>query len=158
MPRPTRSFEYEDSPGHWWFSSAPPDDRLTGIVVEYWEVEGQLAPFKERVLPNGCTEVMFNLGPPHQLITPDGASTWERSWFSGLHDRALVIESLQRFVGTLARLRESDEVDWPRLAVAAGYSDQAHLVRDFRRAAFVSPTEFLRTRTPDGTALLDEAG
>jgi AraC-like DNA-binding protein len=65
---------------------------------------------------------------------------------------------LQRFVWTLARLRESRSVEWPRLAAAAGYSDQAHLVRDFRRAAFASPTEFLRARTPDSTALLDEVG
>lgn len=285
MPGPTRSLEYEDSPGRWCFASAPPDDGLAGIVVEYWEVEGRLAPFKERVLPNGCTEVMFNLGPPHQMVTADGTSTWDRSWFSGLHDRSIVIESLQgthlvsarlhplgafhlfgagipdrtnavvdlegmlgeparalrdalmesagpaqrfehlerfllgrlssgsppspivarvarriedahgnlrvseihtelgvsrkqlwlrfgremgtspkayaqlqRFVWTLARLRESEEVDWPRLAVMAGYSDQAHLVRDFRRVAFASPTEFLRTRTPDSTALLDGTG
>jgi methylphosphotriester-DNA--protein-cysteine methyltransferase len=65
---------------------------------------------------------------------------------------------LQRFVWTLARLRESTSVEWPRLAAAAGYSDQSHLVRDFRRFASASPTEFLRTRTPDSTALLDEAG
>jgi methylphosphotriester-DNA--protein-cysteine methyltransferase len=65
---------------------------------------------------------------------------------------------LHRFVWTLARLRESTSVEWPRLAAAAGYSDQAHLVRDFRRAASASPTEFLRTRTPDSTALLDEVG
>jgi methylphosphotriester-DNA--protein-cysteine methyltransferase len=65
---------------------------------------------------------------------------------------------LQRFVWTLARLRESTSVDWPQLAAAAGYSDQAHLVRDFRRSAFASPTEFLRARTPDSTALLDEVG
>src|SRR3954454_2934554 len=65
---------------------------------------------------------------------------------------------LQRFIWTLARLRESTEVDWPRLALAAGYSDQSHLVRDFRRVAAASPTEFLRTRSPDSTALLDAPG
>ena len=285
MPGPLQTFEYESSPGRWRFSSAPPAPPLAGIVQEFWEVEGRLSPFRERVLPNGCTEVMVNLGPPHQLLTEAGTSVWERAWFSGLHQRAIAIESLEgthlvsarlhplgalrlfgadvpravnsvvdletllgpaavelrsgllsaastegrfallerflgrylaptgapstivcqaarlieeahgnlriatipaelgvsrkqlwlrfardvgmspkayaqlhRFVWTLARLRESTGVDWPGLAAAAGYSDQAHLVRDFRRAAFASPTEFLRTRTPDTTALLDEAG
>ena len=72
--------------------------------------------------------------------------------------RKQLYAQLQRFVWTLARLRESTSVEWPRLAVAAGYSDQSHLVRDFRRVAAASPTEFLRTRTPDSTALLDEVG
>jgi AraC-like DNA-binding protein len=285
MPGPVHTLEYEASPGQWRFSNAPPLPALAGIVQEYWEVQGRLSPFRERVLPNGYTEVMINLGPPHQLLTDAGTSTWERAWFSGLHERAIAIESLQgthlvsarlhplgalrlfgldvpravntvveletllgppakqlralllgaespaerfaqlesflveylspgqvpsaivceaarrieeahgnlriasihadlevsrkqlwlrfgrelglspkayaqlhRFVWTLARLRESTTVEWPRLAAAAGYSDQAHLVRDFRRAAFASPTEFLRTRTPDSTALLDETG
>jgi AraC-like DNA-binding protein len=285
MPGPIQTLEYEASPGHWRFSNAPPERSLAGIVQEYWEVEGRLSPFRERVLPNGYTEVMVNLGPPHQLLTHAGTSTWERAWFSGLRERAIAIESLQgthlvsarlhplgalrlfgadvpravntvvnletllgppgeqlrvlllgaesaaerfaqlerfllcylspsrvpssivceavrgieevhgnlritsmhsdlgvsrkqlwlrfgrelglspkayaqlhRFVWTLARLRESTSVDWPALAAAAGYSDQSHLVRDFRRAAFASPTEFLRTRTPDSTALLDETG
>ncbi len=285
MPGPVRTLEYESSPGRWRFSSASPDGALAGIVQEYWEVEGRLSPFRERILPNGSTELMVNLGPPHQMVTHSGTSVWERAWFSGLHDRAIVIESLhgthlvsarlhplgalrlfgpdvargantvtdlevllgppalelralllgaesteerfsyverfllsrlsagtapsaivceaarrieaahghlriaslhadlgssrkqlwlrfgrelgmspkayaqiQRFVWTLARLRESTSVDWPRLALAAGYSDQSHLVRDFRRVASASPTEFLRTRTPDSTALLDEVG
>ena len=285
MPGPVQTLEYEASPGRWRFSSAPPDRPLVGIVQEYWEVEGHLTPFRERVLPNGYTELMVNLGPPHQLVTHAGTSVWEHAWFSGLHERAILIESLdgthlvsarlhplgalrllgpaiaqlvnsvvdleallgppagelrtlllasdsaeqrfahlerflhqrvtpsvvpspmvceaarrieaahgnlriasipadlgvsrkqlwlrftrelglspkayarlQRFVWTLARLRESTSVDWPQLAADAGYSDQAHLVRDFRRAAFASPTEFLRARTPDSTALLDEVG
>jgi AraC-like DNA-binding protein len=286
MPGPIQTLDYQSSPGRWRFANAAPDGSLAGIVQEYWEVEGRLNPFRERVLPNGCTELMVNLGPPHQLITPTATSTWERAWYSGLHQRAIVIESLQgthlvaarlhplgavrlfgadvagtvntvidletmlgppagelrarlleadgpgqrfallerflqprlgaaaglptplvtaaagaieaahghlrvasihadlgvsrkqlwlrfarelglspkayaqlqRFVWTLARLRESTTVDWPRLAATAGYSDQAHLVRDFRRVASASPTEFLRTRTPDSTALLDEAG
>lgn len=285
MPGPVHTLEYEASPGQWRFSNAPPEPALAGIVQEYWEVEGRLSPFRERVLPNGYTEIMVNLGPPHQLLTDAGTSVWEHAWFSGLHERAISIESLQgthlvsarlhplgafrlfgpdipkavntvvhletllgppaaelratllaadsteerfvhlerfligyispsrvpsaivseaarrieeahgnlriasiygelgvsrkllwlrfgrelglspksyaqlhRFVWTLARLRESTSVEWPRLAAAAGYSDQAHLVIDFRRAAFASPTEFLRTRTPDTTALLDEVG
>ena len=285
MPGPVHTLEYESSPGRWRFSSATPDGRLSGIVQEFWEVEGRLSPFRERVLPNGCTELMVNLGPPHQVVTHTGTTVWERAWYSGLHERAIVIESLQgthlvsarlhplgalrlfglsiagtvnavtdlemllgpparelrtlllgaesaeqrfahlerfldarlwrgvvpstivcaaarlieeahgnlriaslhaelgvsrkqlclrfarelgmspkayarlqRFVWTLARLRESTSVEWPRLAVTAGYSDQSHLVRDFRRVASASPTEFLRTRTPDSTALLDEVG
>ena len=285
MPGPIHTLEYESSPGRWRFSSATPDGKLSGIVQEYWEVEGRLSPFRERILPNGSTEVMVNLGPPHTMVTHVGTSVWERAWFSGLHDRAIVIESLhgthlvsarlhplgalrlfgpdaarsvnavtdlerllgpparelrtlllgaesteerfarlerflvprlslgtvpstvvfeaarlieqahgnlriaslhaglgvsrkrlwlrfarelgmspkayaqiQRFVWTLARLRESTSVEWPRLAVAAGDSDQSHLVRDFRRVASASPTEFLRIRTPDSTALLDEVG
>lgn len=285
MPGPVQTLDYESSPGRWRFSRASPDGSLAGSVQEYWEVEGRLAPFRERILPNGATELMVNLGPPHRMVTHAGTSLWERAWFSGLHDHAIVIESLdgthlvsarlhplgawrlfgpdaagrvntvtdletllgppaaelrdrlllagtaeerfahlerflaarlspgavpsalvveaarriedahgnlriatlhadlgvsrkhlwlhfvrelglspkayaglQRFVWTLARLRESASVEWPRLAAAAGYSDQSHLVRDFRRVAQASPTEFLRTRTPDNTALLDEVG
>jgi AraC-like DNA-binding protein len=285
VPGPVHTLEYESSPGRWRFSSATPDGTLSGIVQEFWEVEGRLSPFRERVLPNGCTELMVNLGPQHQVVTHTGTTVWEHAWYSGLHERAIVIESLkgthlvsarlhplgalrlfglsiagtvnavtdlemllgpparelrtlllgaesaeerfghlerfldarlsrgvvpstivcaaarlieeahgnlriaslhselgvsrkqlwlrfarelgmspkayarlQRFVWTLARLRESTSVEWPRLAVAAGYSDQSHLVRDFRRVASASPTDFLRTRTPDSTALLDEVG
>jgi AraC-like DNA-binding protein len=285
MPGPIQTLDYESSPGRWRFSSAAPHEVLAGIVLQYWEVEGRLSPFRERILPNGCTELMVNLGPPHQMMTHAGTSVWERAWFSGLHERAIVIESLQgthlvsarlhplgalrlfgpdvpkivnavidlecllgaparelralllaadstemrfeslerlllqrlslsavpspivgqaarliearhghlritsvhldlgvsrkqlwlrfardlgmsakayaqlqRFVWTLARLRESTSVDWPRLAAEAGYSDQAHLARDFRRVASASPTEFLRVRSPDTTALLDEVG
>jgi AraC-like DNA-binding protein len=285
MPGPVHTIEYDAAPGHWHFSSAPPSGDLTRLVQEYWEVEGQLTPFRERVLPNACTEIMINLGPPHRMFASGGSSVWERSWFSGLHARSIAIESLsgthlvsarlhplgaltlmgpavprmvntvvdlevligpaagelrdallgvaraeerffilerflcarmsrntgpsevvlasarlieaahgnlrisslhsslgvsrkhlwhrfarqlgmspkayanlQRFVWTLGRLRECTEVDWTQLAIAAGYSDQSHLVRDFQRVASASPTEFLRTRSPDTTALLDSAG
>jgi AraC-like DNA-binding protein len=61
---------------------------------------------------------------------------------------------IQRFVWTLRRLQVTDAADWSKLAIEAGYSDQSHLVRDFRRAGAGSPTQYLRSRTPDGTALL----
>jgi AraC-like DNA-binding protein len=274
MPGPTHVQELEAFVGQWRFASAAPDVDLAGIVVEYWEVEGRLAPFREKVLPNGCLEVMFDLGPPHWLIANGEKTLWDRAWFSGLHERSIEIQSeagthlvsarltpigafrlfgamapaaansviqfgadqlrdsligadapaarfallegflrerlsiepssfvsaavdaidrahgrvkvselelgvsrkhlgvtftreigislkayaqIRRFVWTLGQLRESETVDWAELAADAGYSDQSHLVRDFRRVADASPTEFLRKRSPDNTALIEEA-
>jgi len=62
---------------------------------------------------------------------------------------------VRRFVWALGRLQESESVDWAKLAAGAAYADQSHLVRDFRRVADASPTEFLRKRSPDNTALLE---
>jgi AraC-like DNA-binding protein len=64
---------------------------------------------------------------------------------------------IRRFVWTHDRLCQTIEPDWPRLAQEAGYSDQSHLVRDFRRIGAASPTEYLRRWTPGGGSLL-EAG
>ncbi len=61
---------------------------------------------------------------------------------------------IRRFIWTLERLRESEAPDWSRLAGEAGYSDQSHLVRDFRRIGAASPTDYLRRWTPDGASLL----
>lgn len=63
---------------------------------------------------------------------------------------------IRRFVWALERLRETSAPDWSRLAGDAGYSDQSHLVRDFRRVGAASPTEYLRRWTPDGASLLEE--
>lgn len=284
MPGPIHTQHWEAPPGRWSFSASEPAAALTGLVTQYWEVRGELAPFSERVLPNGALEVMVNLGPIHHLVDGDVRTRWDHAWLSGLHERAIAIESadgthlvsarltplgastllgpaaaaaanrvvaltevlgqaanplvdalraapdaatrfqlleecllgflppavpvppfvvaalerleaehgrlritelhaglgvsrkhltvrftqavgvapkryaaIRRFAWTLARLQASESVDWARLAAEAGYADQAHLVRDFRRVAAASPTEFLRIRSPDGTALLDEA-
>jgi AraC-like DNA-binding protein len=271
--------------GTWCLTRAQPSAELTGIVREYWEVKGRLSPFREAVLPNGCVELMVNLGPAHRVFEGSGTGLWERSWFSGLQERSIFIESLdgthlvsarmhplgatqlfgfavpgiansiidlekligpgaadlrakllaadgpgarfiilemllrdrekhrlslppfvreaamrleqthgllrvgalheeldvsrkhlavsfnryvgvsakayariQRFVWTVDRLRSTIDVEWSRIAAEAGYSDQSHLVRDFRRVGAASPTEYLRRFAPDGDALLDPAG
>jgi AraC-like DNA-binding protein len=271
--------------GTWSLSRAQPSADLAGVVREYWEVKGRLSPFREAVLPNGFVEVMVNLGPRHRVFEGAGTGVWDRSWYSGLQERSIFIESLdgthlvsirmhplgatqvlgfaapaaansiidletivgsdaddlrasllaeesagarfallesflrarlslgspspafvrdaatrielahgslrvtdlhaevdvsrkhlavsfsryvgvsakayariQRFTWTLERLRESTDVDWSRIAAEAGYSDQSHLVRDFRRVGAASPTEYLRRFAPDRDALLDAAG
>jgi AraC-like DNA-binding protein len=60
---------------------------------------------------------------------------------------------LHRFAWTIQRLQSSDSVDWSRLALEAGYSDQSHLVRDFRRIGGDAATSLLGRLTPDGIAL-----
>ena len=285
MPGPTQEFDLEAAPGQWRLTRADPCPALSGLVVEYWEVFGTLSAFRETLLPNGCVELMLNLGPSHRLLSEQGAGTWDGAWFSGLHERSLIIESMdgthlvsvrmtplaavellgamvaecvnsvvelstvlgedaatlrtsiaaasdpverfsvletfllrrrrqenaapdfvrnavirieqahgnlrvtelhhelavsrkhlavmfkhhvgisakayanvRRFVWTLQRLRESTSVDWSKLAAESGYSDQSHLVRDFRRLGAASPTEYLRHRAPEGDALLYDAG
>ena len=81
--------------GTWSLTGARPDPHFAGIVKEYWEVKGRLSPFREALLPNGFTEIMFNLGPPHRVFEGAGSGMWERSWFSGLQERSIFIESLE---------------------------------------------------------------
>jgi AraC-like DNA-binding protein len=80
--------------GTWSLARAEAGIDLAGVVHEYWEVKGRLSPFREALLPNGFCEVMFNLGPAHRVFEGSGAGLWERSWFSGLQEKSIFIESL----------------------------------------------------------------
>jgi AraC-like DNA-binding protein len=58
---------------------------------------------------------------------------------------------LVRFGGVWRRLDEGRPLDWGQVAADAGYADQAHLVRDFRRFTGTTPTDFAaRALPPDG--------
>jgi AraC-like DNA-binding protein len=283
MPGPIRTIDFDAPLGIWQLHSADPAADLSGAVLEYWEVKGTLAPFRETLLPNGGVEIMINLGPVHEVHSDQGRGLWTHAWISGLQERALTIESLdgthlvsarlhplgavellgehvarvanrivpieailgpeslalrdelmtagepaerfailerfvqelrgrtgravpeflgqaasridamhgnvraselhedvgvsrrhlsvtfsrfvgisakryaaiRRFMWTLAQLRGQGSVDWSRLAADAGYSDQSHLARDFRRIGAATPTEYLRRATPAVDALID---
>ena len=284
MPGQTRTLDLDAPIGVWRLHSAEPDRDLAASVIELWEVEGTLRPFRETLLPNGAAEIMFNLGPVHELQSDQGRGTWTDAWISGLHERSLIIESLdgthlvsarlhplgavellgervatvanrvvrtdaifgdasavrhellsaanaterfmilerfvralresigqrvpeflwhaarliderhgnlriaelhdqvgvsrrhlsvmfsryvglspkryaaiKRFTWTLEHLRGRQSVDWSQLASDAGYSDQSHLVRDFRRVGAATPMEYLRLVTPDASALIDDS-
>jgi AraC-like DNA-binding protein len=279
VPGSIDTIEFEAPPGVWRLSRALPAAPLAHAVREFWEVKGALKAFRETLLPNGCVEIMINLGPPHRVHGGQGAGEWTDAWYSGLHERAISIETEQgthlvsarlhplgaaellgqgvathsnnivelqqvlgevaarlatalraadgpaerfamlermllerlgghmvpeavrwaagqieqshgrsrvtalaegtevsrkhlatsfrryvgmsaksyaqihRFLWTMGQLQASEHVQWSTLALDAGYSDQSHLARDFRRIGAASPVEYLKRRTPDGAAL-----
>jgi AraC-like DNA-binding protein len=95
VPSDIHSIDLSASAGDWTLSVATPAPSLGRFVKELWEVRGQLAPFREAVLPNGQVEIMFNLGPPHTVLEGAGAGLWTDCWYSGLHERAIHIETLE---------------------------------------------------------------
>jgi AraC-like DNA-binding protein len=46
---------------------------------------------------------------------------------------------------------------WTEVALDAGYFDQAHLIRDFRQFAGMTPVEFQRSRLSDGSGVIDSS-
>jgi AraC-like DNA-binding protein len=59
-----------------------------------------------------------------------------------------------RFNALLRQMAPDARPDWADLAAMYGFYDQAHFVRDFREFTGTTPTDFLRTRGPDGTSVV----
>jgi AraC-like DNA-binding protein len=283
MPQSIRQLELSATLGEWTLWTAEPCEALAPWVQEYWEVRGDIAAFREALLPNGRVELMFNLGPPHRVLDGAGAGEWTTAWYSGLQERAIHIETLhgthllsarlhplaatslfgatapaavnnivplerllgteaaslraqllathsveqhfatleemllarratatpvppfvweavteierthgriaittlheslgmsrkhltvsfgramgmspkryaltRRFIWTLSHLQTGQPIEWSTLAADAGYADQSHLVRDFRRVGAASPREYVRRVLPGATALLHD--
>jgi AraC-like DNA-binding protein len=54
---------------------------------------------------------------------------------------------VQRFQRARASVRMTPAPDWAQVAVACGYFDQSHLIRDFRSFAGLTPEEYLSPRS-----------
>ena len=166
MPGPIHEVSFRAGPGTWHLLRAQPASDLAADILELWEVRGELAPFRETLLPNGCTEVMVNLGPSHRIPEGPGKGTWDTAWFSGLQEHALTIESdngthlvsarlrplgAARLLGEGVARHANTVVD---LEVVAG-ARAAELRRALLGAAsaidrFALLEEFLRAAAPEG--------
>lgn len=65
------------------------------------------------------------------------------------------IARITRFARACERLERTGRGDWADLAYDCGYSDQAHLIREFRALAGTTPTDLLKLRAPDGGGLIE---
>ncbi|HEX6088391.1 MAG TPA: helix-turn-helix domain-containing protein [Thermoanaerobaculia bacterium] len=57
-----------------------------------------------------------------------------------------VYARVQRFQRLLRRVHRASVVDWADVALACGYYDQSHLIRDFRAFSGLTPAEYLIRR------------
>ena len=54
---------------------------------------------------------------------------------------------VRRFQRAVALLRRAAHPSWPQLALACGYFDQSHFIRDFRVFSGLSPTDYVRQQS-----------
>jgi AraC-like DNA-binding protein len=65
---------------------------------------------------------------------------------------------VRRFQRALGLAREQPMLRWAAIAACAGYSDQAHLGRDFRQFAGCAPTLVALASTPITAAFVNHQG
>lgn len=58
-----------------------------------------------------------------------------------------VFARVQRFQRLLRRVHGQGDVDWAEAALACGYYDQSHLIRDFRAFSGLTPSAYLAAQT-----------
>ena len=107
---------------------------------------------------NGCIAATGGQVRIEELAVRSGYS---RKYLSELLRREVglsskVLARLHRFHATLSSLRSPDPLPWSELAVAHGYYDQSHLIRDFRAFTGCSPEDFVTREAPDAMTLVVE--
>ena len=75
------------------YSQADPDKSLASYIDAYWTAKGDLVnTVTEKILPDGCIDIIFNLGA--DCITDNGASNMQG-------EKAYLVGTMTRFKETL---------------------------------------------------------
>jgi AraC-like DNA-binding protein len=84
-----------------------------------------------------------------------GSRQLERRFNDAIGVPPKVFHSIARFRALFDALSASPRPAWLDAAIASGYFDQSHMIRDFRRFAGAPPTAFIRSLGGLSAALLD---
>lgn len=84
-----------------------------------------------------------------------GRRQLERRFSEAVGVGPALLASIIRFRGVFDVLERDGTRPWTEAALAAGYYDQSHFIREFRRFVGCAPSEFLRAGSELSAALID---
>src|SRR5206468_2665641 len=84
-----------------------------------------------------------------------GRRQLERRFADAIGVGPALLASIVRFRRVFDEIDHGSERPWTDAALAAGYSDQSHFIREFRRFVGCTPGEFLRTAEGLAAALIE---
>ncbi len=127
------------------------DDRARLVCLELWlarRLKPETAPdprigFAARMLQSGGTGV-GRLAEETNFSHKHFVHEFERQ--VGLTPK--YFGRVQRLQRTIVLVGHRNRVDWPEVALAGGFYDQAHLINEFRCLIGITPTEYLVRRSP----------
>ena len=127
---------------------------LAGAVARHMTAARELPAELRRAL--ATIRLSRGTAPLARLVADSG---WSHRHFAARFRAELGVtpksfSRIARFESAFASLAEARRVEWAEFALDHGYSDQAHLVHDFRALAGATPVEVFRRRAPDGLGLL----
>lgn len=140
-------------------------DRLRGApntstrfaLLESWLLERlSRAPTLHPVIAHAARALDIAPQPIAALVRQSG---WSPRRFIGLFEAQAgltpkLFARVRRLQHVLSRIEAAGSDAWIERALAAGYFDQSHLIRDFRELAGVSPTEYLARRHSEPNHLI----
>jgi AraC-like DNA-binding protein len=97
---------------------------------------------------------MFHRAPHINTVTDVSlASGWSRRWLTRVFSDCVGMTPkrycrLLRFQHVVRRVSPAGRVNWADLVASGGFSDQAHLVHEFRAFSGLSPSSFLQAARP----------
>jgi AraC-like DNA-binding protein len=106
----------------------------------------------QREVAGPVVPLIINFGDPFRIRMGASRPQHHRSFLAGLYDGYADVASVGRAGAPVRRL------DWAGLAADWGDADQAHLIREFRAMAGVTPADYVRDAAGRFRALDTEAG
>ena len=75
------------------FRQYSPSKALSGYIKCYWILESEFVPDEpERILPDGCTELIFHYGDQYERISEEGATEQPKNLLVGQIKRAIRLQ------------------------------------------------------------------
>lgn len=140
-----------------WAGAMP--DTLEGVVAWVADEIARRAIVEDREVSAAADLIERSCGDVdvEKLVHASGLGrrTLERRFADAVGISPALLANVFRFRRVFDAIEHDSARPWTDAAAAAGYYDQSHLIRDFRRFVGCTPTQFAATRPGLATALVD---